>query len=114
MAEYMKKPCAHCPYRRDVKPYLHPKRGEQLAYHATNYYNDFPCHLTTEEDEEDTGQRAVTENSKQCAGFLTLMANECGEGRIPDGFVPSYELVYNDASEMAYYYENPDEHEPGI
>lgn len=106
----MKEPCAHCPYRRDVKPFLHPERGEELAYLACNPYNYFPCHKTTVGDPEDTGERLITNKSKLCAGFLTLMANECGEHRVPDGFVPAWELCYTDANEMAYYYENPEEH----
>lgn len=107
----MKKPCEHCehcPYRNDVKPFLTPERGEELAYHAQNKYNSFPCHKTTISDEDDdSGQRYAGEKSKECAGFMTLQINE--GMRIPDGFEPAYEIVYTDASEMIYYYDNPDE-----
>jgi hypothetical protein len=48
----MKKPCQHCPFRRDVKPFLRPGRGKELAYHAQNPYNSFTCHKTLEHDEE--------------------------------------------------------------
>jgi len=106
MTDYMKKPCKDCPYRRDVKPFLTEARGYELAYHATNPYNEFPCHKTTEYDEEgDSGDMLVVETSKQCAGFLTLMANECGEKRMPEGFEPDYEVVYCEAYDMAGAYE---------
>lgn len=81
---FIKKPCKHCPYRNDVKPFLTPERGEELAYLATNPYNSFPCHKTTEHD--DDGEAYITESSKQCAGFLTLVASINGEHAIPDGF----------------------------
>lgn len=93
---FMKSPCEHCPFRRDVKPFLHPKRGEALAVHATNKYNSFPCHKTTEHDEE-TDECTETEKSLECAGFLTLQINEGAS--CPDGFTPS-ELVYTDYYEM--------------
>lgn len=104
MSDFMKKPCEHCPFRNDLKPYLTPERGEELAYLAQNKYNSFPCHKTTQCDEQ--GYNHVGNNSKQCAGFLTLQINE--GMRIPDGFIPSYEIIYTDASEMVYYYENPE------
>lgn len=114
MSDYMKKPCEHCPYRKDVTPYLHPDRGTQLAYHTWNPYNTFPCHKTTKsidevyEDypEEMEGEMLVVENSKQCAGFLTLMAQRLGEKRMPEGFEPSYDIVYESPEEMAYAYQN--------
>ena len=101
---FVKKPCKHCPYRRDVKPFLTPARGAELAYYVTNPYNSFPCHKTTEPDEEDeTGERMITTNSLECAGFLSLMHNETG--REIDGFEPS-DLVYTDTIEMEWAYEN--------
>jgi hypothetical protein len=104
--DYMKKPCKHCPYRTDVKPFLTPERGEELAYYPQNPYNDFPCHKTTEHDEEgDTGEMLVVESSKTCAGFLTLMASELGEERMPEGFKPSYQIIYSDSWDMAGAYE---------
>jgi hypothetical protein len=110
--DFMKKPCAQCPYRRDVKPFLTTARAEELAYHATNPYNYFPCHKTTEpgEDEEGNSDMYVTEASKQCAGFLTLMASETGDNRYEEeGFEPDYEGCYNEAYEMIAAYEEENE-----
>lgn len=112
MASYIKTPCKHCPYRNDVKPFLHPERGEQLAYIAQNQYNEFFCHKTTEYDEDavdhetgNEGKMVATQQSKLCAGFLTLMAAELGENHMPKGFTPSYANVYTDSFEMAQAYE---------
>jgi hypothetical protein len=110
MTDFMKKPCQHCPYRHDVKPFLRNERAEELAYHAQNPYASFPCHKTTESVEDDDGEERIeTADSKVCAGFLTLQHNENGETSYDsDGFIPSTELVYSDAWEMidAYAEEN--------
>lgn len=103
MAEgyYMKQPCKHCPFRIDVEPFLTPERGEELAVHATNPYNTFPCHKTTVSDEEyggDGSRSVANENSKECAGFMTLQINEGAS--IPEGFQPAYRLVYGSYEEM--------------
>ena len=103
MCEYMEKPCQHCPYRTDVKPFLTPERGEELAYITTNKYSSFPCHKTTEHDDDGNGYAVST--SKQCAGFLTLQAQN-GEETYED-FKPSWEMVYIDPGEMAWAYESP-------
>lgn len=108
MNYFMKSPCAHCPFRIDVKPFLTPERGEELAYHATNPYNSFPCHKTTVSDEEyggDGSESVCTEKSKECAGFLTLQIQEGAP--IPKGFTPAYEIVYSDAWDMADAYNYP-------
>jgi hypothetical protein len=97
---FTKKPCAHCPFRRDVRPFLRPERGEDLAYSAENPYNDFPCHKTTVEDEDsDEGDMLVVESTLTCAGFLSMQI-EWGGRSCPKGFKPS-DLVYSEPSEMA-------------
>lgn len=96
---FMKEPCKHCPFRRDVTPFLHPERAEEIAYAATNPYSAFHCHKTTEYDEDgDSGDMLVTARSLMCAGFLTLQVEE-GGASCPDGFEPSRE-VYGDSWEM--------------
>lgn len=102
----MKKPCEHCPFRHDIKPFLTPERGEELAYHASNPYNSFPCHKTTVSDEVCGGEgshNVTTEKSLECAGFITMQVNE-GAG-CPEGFDPAYDIVYSEPSEMIYAYE---------
>lgn len=47
MSDYVKKPCINCPFRNDVKPYLHPERASDLAYSASNPYEVF-CNQTNQ------------------------------------------------------------------
>lgn len=97
----MKNPCKHCPFRKDVTPFLHPERGEELAIHSLNPYNDFPCHETTvSDDNSEDGEMLVTEKSKMCAGFLTLVVNANGMRYCPDRFIPSFGLVYANQNQM--------------
>ena len=104
MENYMKVPCKHCPFRNDITPYLHPARAEEIAYAALNPYQSFPCHKTTEYDEDsEDGDRRVTAGSKECAGFLTLRTQ--GGEDVPEGFEPSWEICYIDEWEMITAYE---------
>jgi hypothetical protein len=106
MSHFMKKPCQHCPFRRDVKPFLHPERAWEIASVAENPYSSFPCHKTTEHDEDGDESFLVDRGSeKECAGMLTIRANELGEESLPEGFKPSFDLVYTDAYEMECTYE---------
>jgi len=100
MSDFIKTPCQHCPYRKDIRPFLHPARQEELAELAYNQYNTFPCHKTTTQDEDDYGNISHGGNQKQCAGFLSLMHNEQGETFYDDeGFKPSA-LAFNSVDDM--------------
>lgn len=97
---FTKKPCQHCPYRRDVTPFLYPARGEELAYITENPYQDFPCHKTTvHDDDSDSGEMLYAATTLTCAGFLSMQVNWGGR-ECPDGFEPS-EDVYSEPYEMA-------------
>ena len=111
---FCKKPCKHCPYRVDVKPYLTPERGEELAYHAQNPYNSFPCHKTTELDEDsEDGEMIATSTSKECAGFLTMQIAINGEKYKPKGFEPSYDICFSDTWDMICHFEDESEVDNG-
>jgi len=97
-SHFMPTPCKHCPFRRDVKPFLRPRRGEELAYHACNPYNSFTCHKTLVDDPDDDCGNMAGPQSKECAGFITLQINE--GAAIPEGFTPAYDIVYSDIYEM--------------
>lgn len=113
MTDFIKKPCAHCPYRADVKPFLTPERGEELAYAASNPYNTFYCHKTLEHDDEE-GDTCVGGESKVCAGFLSLQHNVNGKTWYDaEGFKPSNN-VYCDEYEMAQAYEDPESWESPV
>lgn len=100
--DFVKKPCKHCPFRRDVKPYLHPERAAEIAYLSQSRYSNFDCHKTTVYD-DDLEDQISTENSLTCAGFLTLRAQ--GGERTPKDFEPSWEMCYSDENEMIEAYE---------
>lgn len=104
---YMKKPCQHCPFRNDVKPFLHPDRATNFAYASQNPYSSFACHKTTVSDEEFGGEgdtMVTTNESLECAGFLTMRANS-GED-LPEGFEPSFDICYTDPFDMGQAYED--------
>ena len=105
-AYFMKEPCANCPFRRDVRPFLRLERAEDLAYAATNPYSEFYCHKTLAHDDEDD-ETYVSNTSLICAGFLSMQINESGM-KCPDGFSPS-QIAYDDAYEMVAAYEDEEE-----
>lgn len=99
---YMKKPCKHCPYCYDTRVFLMEERGIELAYHATNPYNSFPCHKTLNVD--DDGETLSAEDSKTCAGFLALQIGENGDRYKPDEFeIPPN--AFTCADDMIYKFE---------
>ena len=100
MSDFMKKPCQHCPFRVDVRPFLRVERAEELAYNASNRYGTFPCHKTTEaDDDSDDGEMMVVESTKECCGHLTMQSHENGSTYYDeDGFKPAancYESPYD-------------------
>ena len=98
MADFVKKPCNKCPFRTDVKPFLHPDRAYEIAISAYSPYDDFHCHKTIEHDENGDGYS--TDKSKLCAGWLTMKAGETDRG-VPKGFEPSWENIYENPHDMA-------------
>ena len=100
---YMKKPCLHCPFRLDVRPFLHPDRAYEIACVSEDTRQTFPCHKTTCHDDE--GEVTIYGSEKECAGMLTLRAGETDDG-LPRGFEPSFDAVYEDRFHMADAYED--------
>lgn len=100
----MKKACAHCPFRRDVRPFLHPDRAEEIACSTQNTYADFPCHKTTEPPEYDDGEMLAVETSKTCAGWFQVAINEGGQEE-PGGFEWD-DRIYTDVWEMIGAYDD--------
>ena len=108
MSDFMAKPCLHCPFRTDVRPFLHPNRAADIAYNAQNRYGSFPCHKTTEADDySDHGEMLVVETSKECAGHLYMQAVNNGTTFYDDeGFTPEkITNCYEDSYEMIEAYE---------
>jgi hypothetical protein len=66
----MTTPCAQCPFRNDIPPYLTPGRVREIELSLVR--SDFPCHKTTIFNEN--GEHIS--NSAQeihCAGALILL-----------------------------------------
>lgn len=59
----LRKPCSNCPFRSDIKGYLHPDRPYELVV------GDFPCHKTLEQSDEGD-ETVITKDSQHCAGSL--------------------------------------------
>ena len=73
----LKSPCAKCPFRADIEPYLTRGRVLEIA-DGLRGYGTFWCHLTTDWGEDDDGEEAYQPTGREmhCAGALLLMEKE--------------------------------------
>lgn len=74
------RPCANCPFRTDVRPYLRRGRVLEIRRALLDRDQTFSCHKTVdwtrEEDEEDDGRPAARHcrnDEQHCAGALILL-----------------------------------------
>ena len=74
------RPCAKCPFRNDIPPFLREDRVWEIADSLVNA--EFPCHETVDyddeqwynDDEEKGGSFFIpTGDEKHCAGALILL-----------------------------------------
>jgi len=72
------KPCATCPFRMDIVPFLHPARIDELQEGLVE--GTFSCHKTVDYSscpEDDDGARLLdrrnTQDEVHCAGALILL-----------------------------------------
>lgn len=65
----MTTPCDNCPFRNDVNPYLTSDRVIEIMESLER--SEFPCHKTTEFD--DDGESAHSGDEIHCAGALILL-----------------------------------------
>lgn len=83
----MTTPCAHCPFRTDVPPFIKAVRVRQIQRSLER--GEFPCHKTTEPDDaEGSPQSSADEihcagalilmEKSRCVGQMQLMAKRCG------------------------------------
>lgn len=67
-------PCANCPFRSDIRPFIYPERAREILEGE----GTFPCHKTVDysvdADDGDGlgGAGRVHEKSQQCAGVLIV------------------------------------------
>ena len=69
----LKTPCKECPFRTDIKPFLHPDRVREILDGITSGDKTFTCHKTAKFD--DDGERVLygSPQDQHCAGALILL-----------------------------------------
>jgi hypothetical protein len=67
------RPCPHCPFRTDIRPFLTPKRAREIGDAITRQQLTFTCHETTVLDESDEGGMRDGPNAQHCAGVLIML-----------------------------------------
>lgn len=67
----MTNPCANCPFRKDIPPFLN--YGRVIEIGKSLIRGEFPCHKTTVMGEGEDADLEATKDSQHCAGALILM-----------------------------------------
>jgi hypothetical protein len=67
------RPCAECPFRTDVRPYLNRVRVRELEQSIVGAQQSFPCHKTTVASDDDDCEMTTTSESEHCAGAMILL-----------------------------------------
>lgn len=65
-------PCAHCPFRSDIRPFLTRARVREIERSLSR--SEFPCHKTVTYD--DDGEPVTGRDEVHCAGALILVTKE--------------------------------------
>jgi hypothetical protein len=75
----LNKPCAKCPFRSDIRPYLRAGRVEDI-HDGLRAGGTFACHATVDYDAQDSedcdASHVPTDGEHFCAGALILMEKE--------------------------------------
>lgn len=70
-------PCAQCPFRTDIKPFITAERAESIL----TADGEFHCHKTIEvgdniDDDKNWAEVTDDKNAQVCAGFLICLEHE--------------------------------------
>ncbi len=69
-------PCAQCPFRNDIKPFITAGRVREIVESDT----EFPCHKTVRwlDDCDDEGEQISVpgDHEQHCAGLLVLLEKD--------------------------------------
>lgn len=68
----LKKPCANCPFRSDIKPFITGARAKEICNSLVEQQQTFPCHKTVKYD-DDEGNGRVVPKSEHCAGAMIML-----------------------------------------
>lgn len=63
-------PCAQCPFRSDVRPFIKAERAREILTGNA----PFACHKTCDYDGGEEGE--ITEDTQHCAGVLIILEKE--------------------------------------
>lgn len=68
-------PCARCPFRHDVRPYITAARAIEIVESLTDGDQTFACHKTTRFEEDDDGFCAAVRHpdEQHCAGAMIML-----------------------------------------
>ncbi len=78
-------PCARCPFRTDIPPYLTRERAAEISEAMTVRDEPFWCHATVdydadpdygEDDDRDTISPAAIARASHCAGAAIILVRE--------------------------------------
>lgn len=67
----LRKPCAHCPFRTDIKGYLTAGRAREIALGLLLHQHPFSCHEHNDFDED--GDTIEGPKAQHCAGALIFL-----------------------------------------
>lgn len=72
-------PCAQCPFRSDIKPFIRPERADEIL----STEGEFQCHKTIKvgeaigpDGDDDWCEVIEDKTAQMCAGFLILLEKE--------------------------------------
>lgn len=66
-------PCAQCPFRSDIKPFINAARAREILTCGA----EFACHKTLDyANADDDGEARETKHTKHCAGVLIILERE--------------------------------------
>lgn len=73
----LRTPCAKCPFRSDVEPYLAFERAQEIAVNLRDS-GVFHCHKTTDLDNQDpeSDEYVASGREQQCAGATILQEHD--------------------------------------
>lgn len=71
----LKRPCAHCPFRPEIRGVLRRSRAEDIARALAHEDQSFSCHKTVDYEGIDQGCED-TSGRDFCAGALLVMQSE--------------------------------------
>lgn len=70
----LRAPCAKCPFRSDIRPFIRAERARGILEGNA----EFACHATLDYDNRDSdGEASETPKTNHCAGVLIILEREC-------------------------------------